>query len=50
MSKLINKSVIRAMSVGISAVMSFSAINLSAFADTDTTTPVNGEPEENGGA
>lgn len=35
MSKLINKSIIKAMTIGISAVMTFSSVNLGVFAGED---------------
>ncbi len=43
MSKLINKSIIQAMSIGISAVMTFGSMNLGAFAEESN--PESHEPE-----
>ncbi|MBR6303975.1 MAG: hypothetical protein IKR35_09000, partial [Lachnospiraceae bacterium] len=39
MSKLINKNIIKAMTIGISAVMATSSMNLSAFAANEGTEP-----------
>ena len=46
MSKLINKSIIKAMTIGISAVMTFSSVNLGAFAGEDIP---GGAPDNNNG-
>ncbi|MBR1651606.1 MAG: hypothetical protein IJ691_10620 [Lachnospiraceae bacterium] len=44
MSKLINKNIIKAMTIGISAVMATSSMNLSAFAANEGTEPETKEP------
>ena len=44
MSKLINKNIIKAMTIGISAVMATSSMNLSAFAANEGTEPEAKEP------
>ena len=46
MSKLINKSIIKAMTIGISAVMTFSSVNLGVFAGEDIP---GGDPDNNNG-
>jgi hypothetical protein len=45
MSKLINKNIVRAMTIGISAVMASNSMNLSAFAASTENVPASNVPE-----
>ncbi len=50
MKKLINKNVIKAMTIGISALMAANSMNLTAFAAEGDSQPVNSDPALGGAA